>query len=206
VRVEAIRVQGPVRACGLSEDCRHLLLVAGAGFVFRYEHKPMQEEVAAQQQEQDDDAAAVADRGARAAGSRAAAAAAAFGKEEEEEDDGSGDAVMADASEQQPAAAAAPQVPSPALPGCEFTPGVGVGAAAPWLGGSEGRSGSLGALIMGAAGDDEEGQDSDLGAARQLWGSGGVRHAAGRLAMAAAQQHHTADDSPLMFRPTPRKG
>jgi hypothetical protein len=39
-RVEAIKVQGSVRAAGLSEDCRHLLLVAGSGYVFRFEHTP----------------------------------------------------------------------------------------------------------------------------------------------------------------------
>lgn len=27
-----------MRACGLSEDCRHLLAVLGKGFVFRYEY------------------------------------------------------------------------------------------------------------------------------------------------------------------------
>lgn len=27
----------PVRACGLAEDCRHLLAVLGKGFVFRFE-------------------------------------------------------------------------------------------------------------------------------------------------------------------------
>lgn len=39
-RVEAIRVQGSVRACGLSEDCRHLVMVVGHGYVFRFEHRP----------------------------------------------------------------------------------------------------------------------------------------------------------------------
>jgi hypothetical protein len=39
-RVEAIKVQGSVRAAGISEDCRHLLLVAGSGYVFRFECTP----------------------------------------------------------------------------------------------------------------------------------------------------------------------
>jgi hypothetical protein len=41
-RVEPIKVQGSVRTCGLSEDCRHLLLVAGSGYVFTFEHTPAQ--------------------------------------------------------------------------------------------------------------------------------------------------------------------
>ncbi|PSC76625.1 wd g-beta repeat-containing [Micractinium conductrix] len=36
--VSAIRVSAPVRACGLSEDCRHLMAVLGKGFVFRFEY------------------------------------------------------------------------------------------------------------------------------------------------------------------------
>ena len=36
--VAAERVAAPVRACGLSEDCRHLLAVLGRGFVFRFEY------------------------------------------------------------------------------------------------------------------------------------------------------------------------
>ncbi|KAL4431235.1 hypothetical protein ABPG75_006491 [Micractinium tetrahymenae] len=40
--VSAIRVSAPVRACGLSEDCRHLMAVLGKGFVFRFEyHGPL---------------------------------------------------------------------------------------------------------------------------------------------------------------------
>lgn len=42
-RVEAIRVQGSVRACGLSEDCRHLLMAVGSGYVFRFEYRPAAE-------------------------------------------------------------------------------------------------------------------------------------------------------------------
>eukprot|EP00878_Enallax_costatus_P018005 GHUV01018931.1.p1 GENE.GHUV01018931.1~~GHUV01018931.1.p1 ORF type:complete len:475 (+),score=169.25 GHUV01018931.1:778-2202(+) len=38
-KVEAIRVQGSVRACGLSEDCRHLLMVVGSGYIFRFESR-----------------------------------------------------------------------------------------------------------------------------------------------------------------------
>ncbi|KAL4418960.1 hypothetical protein ABPG77_000873, partial [Micractinium sp. CCAP 211/92] len=37
--VSAIRVSAPVRACGLSEDCRHLMAVLGKGFVFRFEYQ-----------------------------------------------------------------------------------------------------------------------------------------------------------------------
>ena len=33
-----LQVSGPVRACGLSEDCRHLLAAMGNGFIFRFEH------------------------------------------------------------------------------------------------------------------------------------------------------------------------
>lgn len=38
-RADAIRVEGPVRSCGLSEDCRHLLAVVGNGFIFRFEYR-----------------------------------------------------------------------------------------------------------------------------------------------------------------------
>lgn len=38
-RVEAIRIQGSVRACGISEDCRHLLMVVGSGYLFRFESR-----------------------------------------------------------------------------------------------------------------------------------------------------------------------
>jgi hypothetical protein len=38
-RVEAIRVQGCVKACGLSEDCRHLTMAVGHGYLFRFESK-----------------------------------------------------------------------------------------------------------------------------------------------------------------------
>jgi hypothetical protein len=35
------QVSAPVRACVLSEDCRHLLAVLGNGYIFRFEyHKP----------------------------------------------------------------------------------------------------------------------------------------------------------------------
>ena len=37
-RTSPYRVVGPVRACGLSADCRHLLAVLGKGFIFRYEY------------------------------------------------------------------------------------------------------------------------------------------------------------------------
>ena len=29
-----------MRACGLSEDCRHLLAAMGNGFIFRFEYMP----------------------------------------------------------------------------------------------------------------------------------------------------------------------
>jgi WD40 repeat protein len=35
-----IKVTGPVKACGLSSDCRHLVAVLGNGFMFRYEYLP----------------------------------------------------------------------------------------------------------------------------------------------------------------------
>lgn len=38
-RVEAIRVQGCVKACGLSEDCRHVTMAVGHGYLFRFESK-----------------------------------------------------------------------------------------------------------------------------------------------------------------------
>ncbi|WIA19912.1 hypothetical protein OEZ85_005805 [Tetradesmus obliquus] len=49
-RVEAIKVQGSVRAAGLSEDCRHLVMVAGSGYVFRFEHTPAAAAAAAEEQ------------------------------------------------------------------------------------------------------------------------------------------------------------
>lgn len=48
-RIGAIRVQGSVRACGLSDDCRHLLMVVGSGYIFRFESRP----VAADSEEDD---------------------------------------------------------------------------------------------------------------------------------------------------------
>ena len=32
-----VQVTGPVRACGISEDCRHVLALIGNGFIFRWE-------------------------------------------------------------------------------------------------------------------------------------------------------------------------
>lgn len=37
--VAPIKVSAPVRACGLSPDCRHLLAVVGNGFIFRFEYR-----------------------------------------------------------------------------------------------------------------------------------------------------------------------
>lgn len=34
-----IQVTGPVLACALSDDCRHLLAAIGNGYVFRYEYR-----------------------------------------------------------------------------------------------------------------------------------------------------------------------
>ncbi len=33
------QISAPVRACGLSEDCRHLVAVLGNGYIFRYEYR-----------------------------------------------------------------------------------------------------------------------------------------------------------------------
>eukprot|EP00879_Flechtneria_rotunda_P019857 GHRR01020871.1.p2 GENE.GHRR01020871.1~~GHRR01020871.1.p2 ORF type:complete len:116 (+),score=28.92 GHRR01020871.1:109-456(+) len=38
-KVEAIRVQGTVKACGVSEDCRHLVMAVGSGYIFRFEYR-----------------------------------------------------------------------------------------------------------------------------------------------------------------------
>lgn len=43
-----IKISAPVRACGLSTDCRHLLAALGNGFIFRYEYLGEQQ---AQQEE-----------------------------------------------------------------------------------------------------------------------------------------------------------
>ena len=32
------QVDGPIRGCILSDDCRHLLVAAGNGFIFRFEY------------------------------------------------------------------------------------------------------------------------------------------------------------------------
>ncbi|CAK0786987.1 hypothetical protein CVIRNUC_010203 [Coccomyxa viridis] len=37
--VSPIKVTGPVLACALSDDCRHLLAAVGNGYVFRYEYR-----------------------------------------------------------------------------------------------------------------------------------------------------------------------
>ena len=34
-----MQVTGPVLACALSDDCRHLLAAIGNGYVFRYEYR-----------------------------------------------------------------------------------------------------------------------------------------------------------------------
>lgn len=36
--VSPIKVAAPVRACGLSPDCRHLVAAIGKGFIFRFEY------------------------------------------------------------------------------------------------------------------------------------------------------------------------
>ena len=33
------QISAPVHACGLSEDCRHLLAVLGNGYIFRFEYR-----------------------------------------------------------------------------------------------------------------------------------------------------------------------
>lgn len=43
--VAPIKVSAPVRACGLSPDCRHLLAVVGNGFIFRFEYRRPDAEV-----------------------------------------------------------------------------------------------------------------------------------------------------------------
>ena len=43
--VAPIKVSAPVRACGLSPDCRHLLAVIGNGFIFRFEYRRPDAEV-----------------------------------------------------------------------------------------------------------------------------------------------------------------
>ncbi|DBA70306.1 TPA: hypothetical protein ACH3X2_011731 [Trebouxia sp. C0005] len=43
--VAPIKVSAPVRACGLSPDCRHLLAVIGNGFIFRFEYRKPDAEV-----------------------------------------------------------------------------------------------------------------------------------------------------------------
>lgn len=44
-RMLCVQVSGPVRACGLSEDCRHLLAAMGNGFIFRFEYcRPAEKE------------------------------------------------------------------------------------------------------------------------------------------------------------------
>jgi len=42
--VSPIKISAPVRACGLSPDCRHLLAALGNGFIFRYEYLGEQQE------------------------------------------------------------------------------------------------------------------------------------------------------------------
>jgi hypothetical protein len=37
---EGVQVNGAVLACGLSEDCRHLLVATGNAFIFRFECPP----------------------------------------------------------------------------------------------------------------------------------------------------------------------
>ena len=33
------QISAPVRSCGLSEDCRHLLAALGNGYIFRFEYR-----------------------------------------------------------------------------------------------------------------------------------------------------------------------
>ena len=51
--VAPIKVSAPVRACGLSPDCRHLLAVIGNGFIFRFEYRRPDTEVGACGADQD---------------------------------------------------------------------------------------------------------------------------------------------------------
>lgn len=53
-----LQVAAPVRACGLSEDCRHLLGAMGNGFIFRFEAVP-ESSAAAEEGSSEEEAAAV---------------------------------------------------------------------------------------------------------------------------------------------------
>ena len=51
-----MQISAPVRACALSEDCRHLLAVLGNGYIFRFEYqKPSAAEAEAPDIEEDTD-------------------------------------------------------------------------------------------------------------------------------------------------------
>ena len=43
--VAPIKVSAPVKACGISSDCRHLLAAVGNGFIFRFEYRKPNAEV-----------------------------------------------------------------------------------------------------------------------------------------------------------------
>lgn len=45
--VAPIKVSAPVKACGISPDCRHLLAAVGNGFIFRFEYRKPETEVCA---------------------------------------------------------------------------------------------------------------------------------------------------------------
>ena len=43
--VAPIKVSAPVKACGISSDCRHLLAAVGNGFLFRFEYRKLNAQV-----------------------------------------------------------------------------------------------------------------------------------------------------------------
>ena len=47
---------GAVKACGLSDDCRHLSAVLGKGFIFRYEYRKPVNTVEPPAEDEDDSA------------------------------------------------------------------------------------------------------------------------------------------------------
>lgn len=212
-RVEAIRVQGSVKACGLSEDCRHLLMVVGHGYVFRFEQRPQS---VADRDSEEEEAAAEEGSGVTSDTEMADAAAAdgaVDGRQQQQQQQLPGDGSLP-LARSSPSAATTPagvqaqqqqqqqectpgdrQQQTPAGGGRLVVGGDDVDMAAP------ASAGSLDALMGCDTTPQGEGAaDHDSGQQQQ-----GVSGLSGGLQPKRQRRSNLPAASPLVFRPTPRK-
>lgn len=219
-RVEAIRVQGTVRACGLSEDCRHLVMVVGHGYVFRFECRPPADKETEEGEDEDgqmevDVEGAAGEAADTAAVGPGALQAADYQQEQEQEQQ-----QLPPLPGAQQQAGSTPLTAAGAEASAQWqrqqqqhTPSDCAGTAAPSFGEVEEdmlqpRSGSLEALLRVEA-SPATADDGTAGASglQQQSGTSGLSGEAGQTHNHKKQRLAQAgdDDSPLVFRPTPRK-